>query len=73
METLEKTAPVGVRDERISPLGACSYKHQKWKDFGCSVVTLGKKSPGGNKLSQCSFETPREEEALFDQIITSQR
>ena len=72
METLEKTAPVGVRDERISPLGAC-LSGQKWKDFGCSVVTLGKKSPGGNKLSQCSFETPREEEALFDQIITSQR
>ena len=44
METLEKTAPVGVRDERISPLGACLYG-QKWKDFGCSVVTLEKKIP----------------------------
>ena len=44
METLEKTAPVGVRDERISPLGACLYG-QKWKDFGCSVVTLEKKNP----------------------------
>lgn len=45
-----------------APLGVC-LDSWRLKDFGCSVVTSGKKSPGSNKLSQHGFETPQEEEA----------